>query len=93
MLDFSATSIFWTACLAQLMGLVVLAFARTGQRCAECRWMQLTFFLTMAVIGCIAMAAFHAGSGCWASCGATLAMMAVGVTLDFPPTEQAGSVG
>jgi hypothetical protein len=88
----SAAAIFWAACLAQVVGLLVLAAARSGQRCPECKWMLGAFFLMMGVIGAMAIAAFQVGSGAWASCGATLAIMAVGATLDFPHQENADPV-
>jgi hypothetical protein len=88
MFNVSTTAVFWMACAVQAAGLLILAAARTGQRCPECKWVQGAFFLTMAVIGAVAMAAFQVGSGCWASCGATLAVMAVGATLDYPPLER-----
>jgi hypothetical protein len=84
MFEDSAAAVFWAACLAQAIGLVVLAVARSGQPCPECKWILGAFFLMMAVIGGMAVAAFQVGSGAWASCGATLAIMAVGATLDFP---------
>jgi hypothetical protein len=91
MFDHSAAAVFWAACLAQVVGLVVLAAARSGQQCPECKWMLGAFFLMMGVIGVMAIAAFQVGSGAWASCGATLAIMAVGATLDFPQPENADS--
>jgi hypothetical protein len=93
MFDVSTTAVFWMACAVQVAGLLVLAAARSGQRCPECKWLQAAFFLTMAVIGCVAAAAFQVGSGCWASCGATLAIMAVGATLDFPAPQRSSTVG
>ena len=93
MFDFSAGAVFWAACLAQAMGLLVLAAARSGQRCPECKWMQGAFFLMMAILGGMAVAAFQVGSGAWASCGATLAIMAVVATLDFPAAGQSPSAG
>jgi hypothetical protein len=93
MFEFSPAAVFWAACLAQVAGFLVLAVARSGQRCPECRWVQGAFFLMMAVIGGMAVAAFQVGSGAWASCGATLAIMAVGATLDFPEADPANPVG
>jgi hypothetical protein len=93
MLDLSPTLVFWTACLVQLFGLLVLAAARSGQASPEGKWLQAAFFLTMGLIGVAAMAAFQVGSGCWASCGATLAVMAVGATIDLPSAAGAGSPG
>jgi hypothetical protein len=93
MFDFSTGAVFWAACLAQLIGFLVLAAARSGQRCPECKWMQGAFFLMMAILGAMGVVAFHVGSGAWASCGATLAIMAVGATLDFPEADQPNPAG
>jgi hypothetical protein len=88
--ELSPTTIFWTACFVQLAGLLILAAARSGQRCPDCKWVQGAFFLMMALIGCVAILAFQARSGCWASCGATLAIMAVAATMDFPTAAESG---
>ncbi len=93
MLEFSPTVVVWGACLIQLFGLLVLAAARCGRACPECKWLQGAFFFSMTLLGGAAMVAFQVGSGCWASCGATLAVMAVGAVLDLPAADQAGSLG
>ena len=76
--------IFWLSCIAQLLGLTLAVAARCGERASQGWWLQIAFFAGMAVVGATAMAAFTIGSGCWASCGATLSIMAVGATADFP---------
>lgn len=86
-------TIFWTACCVQLLGLSLLVAARSGQRWPEGRWLQGAFFLAMALLGGVAMVAFEVGSGCWASCGATLAIMAVGVTVDLPTPASTDVLG
>ncbi len=93
MMDLSPTTVFWLACLAQALGLCTLGAVRCGSSCTEAKWLQVVFFLSMAVLGGAAVAAFQVGSGCWAACGATLAVMAVGAVLDFPQVEHANPLG
>ena len=44
---------------------------------------QRVFYGCLVLVGCTTVAALLLGSGYWASCGATLAIMAVGVTFDL----------
>jgi hypothetical protein len=92
MFEFTEGAVFWAAWVSKILGLAVLVAARSGQRCPECRWVVGSFFLMMAVLGGMAVAAFQVGSGAWASCGAMLAIMAVGGTVDFP-AQQADPAG
>ena len=82
MASLTLDGIFWLSCLAQVVGLTLAVAAR--ERGSQGWWLQIAFFAGMALLGAAAIAAFTIGSGCWASCGATLSIMAVGATADFP---------
>jgi hypothetical protein len=76
-------SVFVCAVLVQLLGLASVFCARLSERSwAQCLC-QRVFYGCLVLVGCATVAALLLGSGYWASCGATLAIMAVGVTFDL----------
>lgn len=81
--------IFWTACVTQFAAFLVVMACWSGRPGANRKWLHAAFYTTMMALGALAMLAFQLGSGCWASCGTTLAMMAVGATLDIPAPVRA----
>ena len=75
--------IFVAAVLVQVLGLASIFFARLSERSrAQCAC-QRVFYGCLVLVGGAAVATLFLGNGYWASCGTTLAVMAVGVTFDF----------
>jgi len=75
-------TIFGVAFLVQMAGFVSVAIARVGQQPDSQIGYERFFFLCMMLVGAISLLATWTGAGSWLMNGITLAMMAVGATVD-----------
>ena len=82
MLGIFELSVFVGAVLVQLLGIASMLFARVSERSKAQHYSQRCFFGCLVLVGSAALAAVSLGSGAWLSCGITLAVMAVGATID-----------
>jgi hypothetical protein len=75
--------VFAVAVLVQFVGLVSVSLARVGERSSAQSCCQLVFFVCLLLVGIVSVLAVSAGIGCWFVCATTLALMALGATLDL----------
>ncbi len=83
--------ITWIACLTQIVSVVTMVAVRARILGPLCGWVHMVFFVLIAVLGGLAVATFQLGSSSWASCGATLTLVAVGATWEFPAIRTSSS--
>ena len=74
---------FAVALVAQAAGLISVAIARLGQRPASRLSYERFFFICLSLVGVISMLAIAAGTSTCLIHGVTLALMALGATLDI----------
>lgn len=76
-------SLFAIAAIVQVLGVATVVVARLSERwpVRSC-WYPLCYFGLLAVGG-MTLIAVATGHGVWLSCGITLALMAVGATIDI----------
>ncbi|MBP89703.1 MAG: hypothetical protein CMJ64_23845 [Planctomycetaceae bacterium] len=82
MLHNSELAVFAVAFLVQVAGFVSVGIARVGQQPDSQVGYERFFFLCMMLVAVISLLAMWSGTGSWLMNGITLAMMAVGATLD-----------
>ncbi len=75
------------AILFQLVGFVSVAVARFGEQSRRRRTGQALFFLSLVAVGVVTMLALAHTHDAWLPSGASLSLMAVGVTLDTRPSD------
>lgn len=82
---------FAVAVLIQIVGLASMCAARLNEHSGLQKWTQRLFFASLASLGAVTIGAvvFQAAYGLW--CGTTLALMAVGATLDLKSTACAST--
>ncbi|MEQ8791364.1 MAG: hypothetical protein RIC55_34195 [Pirellulaceae bacterium] len=76
-------AIFTTVTVIQVLAVASVVSVRLAVGVAEQTWCHRLFFVALLALGGITMATVFAGSGHWFSFAATLALMAVGGTLDL----------
>jgi hypothetical protein len=81
--------VFLTVCAIQLLAVASVVSVHLTVGTIEQAWCHRLFFLALLLIGGITMAAVFTGSGHWFTFAATLALMAVGGTLDLGRTRGA----
>ena len=74
--------IFWVLAAIQVLGVLSCLMARLGEATAAASSCRHVFVASLASVAAAMMYAFYCGSPCWATCGATFALMCVGATLD-----------
>ena len=82
MLPNSELTIFGVALLVQMAGFVSVGIARVGQQTGSQVGYERFFFLCMLLVAVISLLATWSGAGSWLMNGITMALMAVGATLD-----------
>lgn len=82
MIGILESTVFACAALVQVLGLASVVFARLSERSPAQDFCQRIFFGCLVLVSGAAVAALCLGNGYWASCGTTLALMAVGATYD-----------
>jgi len=78
----SETIVFFVAAAVQVAGFTSVAIARLGQRPQSQLSYQWFFFICLVMVALFSLLATLTGHGSWLINGTTLAMMAVGATLD-----------
>lgn len=84
-------AVFACVCFVQLLGLASLLLVRICDRLANGQLQSLVFFVCLAIVGGVTMAAASQQSSLWLGCGTTFAVMVVGATLDFRGVSRASS--
>lgn len=92
MLPHSELVIFAVAFLVQLAALLSVAIARVGQQSGSQVGYERFFFLCLLLVAVISLLATWSGVGSWLMNGITLALMAVGATLDTGRGAAADSI-
>lgn len=82
-------AVFTAVCLVQALAVASVVLARLALGVGEQRWCHCLFVVALLLIGGLTMAAVFANSGHSFTFGATLALMAVGGTLDVGQTKRA----
>jgi hypothetical protein len=75
--------VFWGLLAVQVVGLISMALARLPHSSLVHALCRGCFFGCLAIVGLATLATISAHSHCWAWCGTTFSIMAVGVTADF----------
>ena len=76
-------AVFWGVCVVQLLGLASVLLVRLCAKLQNNQVQQLAFFICLAGVGAVTMAAASQQSSLWLGCGTTFAVMVLGATLDF----------
>lgn len=84
--------IFGVAIAVQLAGFLSVGIARVGQQPNSQLGYERFFFLCLMLVGVISLLATWNGTGSWLINGITLAMMALGATLDTGRSVAAESI-
>ena len=74
--------LFATAAVIQMLGMATVVVARLSERWPTHRYCYPLCYLGLLAVGGMTLLAVAVGHGIWLSCGLTLALMAVGATLD-----------
>lgn len=83
MLENFSPALFWLASLLQVAGLASVVIARLTEGCRGQLCFQRVFYLCLLAVGVASMLTVEFGSRYWLSFGITLAIMAVGATLEL----------
>lgn len=89
MLEFVDPLIFWGVLVLQIVGLTSVIFARLPESCPVQACCRSLFVGCLIFVGVATMLAIGIQSGCWAWCGTTFSIMAVGATFDLGGTVPA----
>jgi hypothetical protein len=82
MLEFIDPLLFWGVLALQIIGVASVVFARLPRQCPIQACCRTLFVGCLVFVGMATMAAISVQSGCWAWCGITFSIMAVGATFD-----------
>lgn len=84
MLEFVDPLIFWGVLALQIVGLASVVFARLPKSSCPIQACCRSLFVGCLIfVGVATMLAIGMESGCWAWCGTTFSIMAVGATFDL----------
>jgi hypothetical protein len=76
-------AIFSAVCAVQALAIASVVLARITEGCVGQVCFQRVYVALLLVLGGLTLATVFSGSGYWMSFGATLAMMALGGTIDL----------
>lgn len=76
-------AVFCAVCAIQVLAIASVVLARISEGCAGQRCCQHAYVILLLVLGGLTLVTVFSNSGYWFSFGATLAMMALGGTLDL----------
>ena len=89
MLEFVDPLIFWSVLVLQITGLASMVFARLPKPCPIQACCRSLFVGCLIIVGLATMYSIGMQNGCWAWCGTTFSIMAVGGTFDLGSTVRA----
>ena len=79
----SESTLLWSFVVIQVIGLTSLICARIKCQTVPHACFRVGFLISLLAVGFATMCAVGCASDWWISCGTTLALMAVGGTVDF----------
>lgn len=82
----SESALLFIFASVQVAGLISLICARMTGPSTSHRWLRGMYLCCLVAVGLATMCAIGCNSGWWISCGTTLALMAIGGTLDLGRT-------
>jgi hypothetical protein len=82
-------AVFAAACAIQALAMISVALARLSEGCAEQSCFQRLYVVGLLLIGGLTLASVFGDSSYWLSFGATLALMALGGTIDLGGVRRA----
>jgi hypothetical protein len=91
MLPSSDVLLLGVAVLMQILGIAAAISARLSQTPVARKCSYRVFYVSLLAVFAITLLAVHVGHGVWISTGTTLAIMAVGATLDVGSPEPASA--